>query len=121
MSDNVISNRCAIFYSIFRVPEHGEKGIGGDVLKNIIDYCKLRGTEEFYTLSPIPKLKNHFQNLPEKKELKEYLETRTGPVERFHLNNGASVHYINFDADSSEIRGNESWGTMVNYKYPAYN
>jgi malonyl-CoA decarboxylase len=108
---------CATFYSIFRVPGQGNKGMGGQVLKNIIDYCKLRGTDCFYTLSPIPYLKETFQAVPKEKELREYLLTKTGPVEKFHLGNGATIENINFKADSSELRMNESFWVMVNYKY----
>lgn len=117
LDDPEHSNKIVTFYSIFRVPEHGQKGTGGDVLKHIIDYCKLRGTEKFYTLSPIPFLKNEFKKVPAKKKLNEYLVSMTGPVERFHLKNGATVANINIKADDSDIRESESWGTMVNYDY----
>lgn len=118
MSDDVSgSKRTATFYSIFRVPGQGLKGRGGKVLRSIVDYCKLRGTEEFFTLSPIPFLKNEFVNLPKKAELVKYLEKKIGPVERFHLGNGAVVAHVNFDADESDIRQEESWGTMINYQY----
>ena len=115
--DDVIEKDCVIFYSIFRVPGQGEKGMGGKVFRNIIDYCKLRGTDCFYTLSPIPFLKHNFEVLPKEKELRTYLETKTGPVEKFHLGNGATIENINFKADESELRMSESWGTMINYKY----
>ena len=112
---------CATFYSIFRVPgKVSKKGMGGEVLRHVIDYCKLRGTEKFYTLSPIPFLKNEFEEHPKEKDLKQYLETATGPVEKFHLGNGAVIAHINTKADDSELRQDESWGTMVNYNYTKY-
>lgn len=107
----------ATFYSIFRVPGSSNKGEGGRILKLIIDYCKLHGVNSFSTLSPIPYLKTKFDCVPEESKLREHLELRLGPVERFHLNNGATIGNINYDADDSALRIEESWGTMVNYKY----
>jgi malonyl-CoA decarboxylase len=39
------------------------------------------------------------------------------PVARFHLNNGASLHRINFLADTSPRALSEAHGLMVNYQY----
>jgi malonyl-CoA decarboxylase len=39
------------------------------------------------------------------------------PVARFHLNNGASLHRINFLADTSPRALAEAHGLMVNYQY----
>jgi malonyl-CoA decarboxylase len=39
------------------------------------------------------------------------------PVARFHLNNGASLHRINFLADTSARGLREAHGLMVNYQY----
>jgi malonyl-CoA decarboxylase len=39
------------------------------------------------------------------------------PVARFHLNNGASLHRINFLADTSARGLGEAHGLMVNYQY----
>jgi malonyl-CoA decarboxylase len=39
------------------------------------------------------------------------------PVARFHLNNGASLHRINFLADASPRGLREAHGLMVNYQY----
>jgi len=115
--DTSIIPTIAIFYSIFRIPGKGIKGTGGQVLKDLIDYCKLRGIKEFYTLSPIPFLTKNIKELPDNKTLYKYLESRTGPVENFHLKNEAQIKNINYNADSSEIRMNESWGIMINYNY----
>lgn len=115
------TKKCVSFYSIFRT-NFGKKGHGGQVLKDLVDFLKLRGTEDFYTLSPIPFLRKNLldmgiNELPSEETIREYLETKSGPVERFHLNNGASIASINFDADESELRMDESWGVMINYKY----
>jgi len=115
--DDISSKETATFYSIFRVPGSTLKGGGGDVLRLIIDYCKLHGIDNFYTLSPIPFLKNNFYEIPNEEYLIEYLETKKGPVERFHLDNSATIANINYNADVSELRMEESWGIMVNYKY----
>ena len=39
------------------------------------------------------------------------------PVARFHLGNGAIVHQIHADADTSEKGRGQSAGLMVNYLY----
>ncbi|HEY4029830.1 MAG TPA: malonyl-CoA decarboxylase [Caulobacteraceae bacterium] len=39
------------------------------------------------------------------------------PVARFHLNNGASLHRLNFAADTSPRGLGEAHGLMVNYRY----
>ncbi len=46
-----------------------------------------------------------------------YLEIWQGTVARFHLGTGARIHSLNFDADFSEQRLNESCGIMVSYDY----
>jgi malonyl-CoA decarboxylase len=38
-------------------------------------------------------------------------------VTNFHVRNGACVHRINWNADSSAKRMRESYGLMVNYLY----
>ena len=38
-------------------------------------------------------------------------------VANFHLNNGAQIFRLNWTADLTEKRINESWGLMVNYEY----
>ncbi|NQZ31464.1 MAG: malonyl-CoA decarboxylase family protein [Oceanospirillaceae bacterium] len=39
------------------------------------------------------------------------------PVANFHLSNGACLHRINIDANTSQRGNAESWGAMVNYLY----
>lgn len=109
----------AVFYSIFRLPEAKLKGAGTLAIKELISHCSNLGIKNFYTLSPIPSLKLHLKNKPDESIIRQYLETFDGPVSKFHLSNGAKIHSINFDADYSEIRLNESWGIMVNYDYSA--
>jgi malonyl-CoA decarboxylase len=52
-----------------------------------------------------------------------YLITRTGqgqpvdPVARFHLGNGARIERLNWAADSTRLRIEQSAGLMVNYLY----
>ncbi len=107
----------AIFYSIFRLPGAVLKGVGTIAIKSVIEVCRQRGVNNFYTLSPIPLLKEHFKNKPDEPTIRRYLSEWLGPVAKFHLSNGARIHNINFDADYSEQRLNESWGIMVNYDY----
>lgn len=109
----------AVFYSVFRLPDAGLRGAGTLAIKALIQHCALKGIHNFYTLSPIPSLKAHLKTKPDESTIRKYLETFDGPVSKFHLSNGAKIHSINFDADYSEIRLNESWGIMVNYDYNA--
>ena len=107
----------AIFYSIFRLPGASLKGAGTTAIKELIAFGKEKGINNFYTLSPIPLLRQHFTSKPDEAAVRKYLEAWQGPVAKFHLSNGARIHSINFDADYSELRLNESWGIMVNYDY----
>ena len=107
----------AVFYSIFRLPDASVKGVGILAIKELISYLQSKDIHNFYTLSPVPLLKDHLRNKPCTSTIRRYLESRREPVARFHLSNGARVHRINFDADYSELRLNQSWGIMVNYDY----
>ncbi len=107
----------AIFYSIFRLPGATLKGAGTKAIKELIAHCRLKGINAFYTLSPAPLMTEHFSSKPDEAVVRRYLESWQGPVARFHLSNGARIHSINFNADYSEQRLNESWGIMVNYDY----
>jgi malonyl-CoA decarboxylase len=55
--------------------------------------------------------------VPTEEQIREFIETRKDPVARFHLGNGARLQSVNFDADRSSKRLEESWGIMVNYNY----
>lgn len=107
----------AIFYSVFRLPQATLKGAGTLAIKDLIEHCRKLGVKNFFTLSPIPSMKIHLKNKPDESIVRQYLESWEGSVARFHLSNGAKIHSINFDADYSELRLNESWGVMVNYDY----
>jgi hypothetical protein len=107
----------AVLYSIFKLPNCTTKGVGPKVIKEVLAKLKEKGVERIYTLSPIPMLSKHFTVMPNEGEVRSYLEKWIGPVEKFHLSNGARIHAINMSADSSELRQYESWGIMVNYDY----
>lgn len=125
LSDDIVDehtkNLYAVFYSIFRLPNATMKGGGAIAIKEIIEYCKVKKVNRFYTLSPIPYLKNHFGVAPNEQDVRSYLESKIGPVEKFHLGNGATISTINYYADNSDIRIAESWGIMVNYNYGMFN
>ena len=115
--DNETANVYAVFYSIFRTPDATLKGGGALAIEEIIEYCKQISIKRFYTLSPIPFLSTQFKSIPKENEIRAYLESKQGPVEKFHLNNGATISTINYFADNSPKRTEESWGIMVNYNY----
>ena len=108
---------CAIFYSIFRLPNATLKGGGQMAIKEVLEVCRTKGIQRFFTLSPIPMLRVAFTEIPNESQIRRYLESFDGAVSRFHLSNGAKIQSINFNADSSEVRQKESWGIMVNYDY----
>jgi len=106
----------AMFYTVFRLP--GAAGsVGADIINQAIAYCKSQGVNQLYTLSPIPSLRKNFVEIPTEDEIREYIQARKDPVARFHLGNGARLAGVNFAADSSPKRLEESWGIMVNYDY----
>ena len=107
----------AIFYSIFRLSTCTIKGAGTKAIKELITYCKAKGINNFYTLSPSPGMRDQFEHMPDEPTIRKYLEDWDGPVAKFHLSNGARIHSINFNADYSEQRLSESWGIMINYDY----
>jgi malonyl-CoA decarboxylase len=111
----------AIFYSIFRLPNTSQKGIGKIAIKEVIAYCRKKGIANFYTLSPAPLMRAHLITKPDEPSVRRYLASWQGAVAKFHLGNGAKIHSINYDADQSELRLEESWGIMVNYDYCAQN
>lgn len=115
-SDGVEGGVTAMFYTIFRLPD-ALMGVGQRALAEAVRYFSEQGVQNFYTLSPIPSLSKHFVDPPDELEIRKFIESRRDPVARFHLGNGAVLHSVNFDADSSQIRQQESWGIMVNYKY----
>ena len=114
---NGLQHMCAIFYSIFRLADT-VKGKGQQVIYEAIDYCKKQGVAEFFTLSPVPSLSRGFSVRPDLQSVASYLNSRQDAVARFHLDNGAELYSINYQADGSPVRQQESWGIMVNYHYP---
>ena len=125
----------AVFYSISNC-QAGLAGIsfGNSLIKQVVsDLSKdLPGLSTFVTLSPIPGL-NKWLNAAELENLEaqdqqalaaHYLlqakrsdGTPFDPVARFHLGNGAMVHAVHADADTSKNGRKQSNGTMVNYLY----
>ena len=125
----------AVFYSISNC-QAGLAGIsfGNSLIKQVVsDLSKdLPGLTTFVTLSPIPGL-NKWLSGAELEDLKGQdnqalsahylLEGKRSdgmpfdPVARFHLGNGAMVHAVHADADTSKNGRKQSNGTMVNYLY----
>lgn len=110
--------RVVTFYSIFRTTE-APAAVGANRLifgaaKHINETKP--SVKVFQTLSPIPSLtKNVSTQDPE--HVMEYLHGRKDSVSKFHLNNGAKVYKICYNADSATNRLDESNGIMVNYDY----
>jgi hypothetical protein len=115
-ADSTEQGVTAMFYTIFRLPD-AIMGVGQRALAEAVDYFKGKGVQNFYTLSPVPSLRKHFDEVPTEDQVREFIDSRKDPVAKFHLGNGATLHSVNFEADSSEIRQGESWGIMVNYQY----
>ena len=124
----------ATFYSISNC-QPGLAGIsfGNLLIKQVVAdlTAELPGLRTFVTLSPIPGLADWLSDVgyvPEgRAELRQaaaYYLTRErrgvlprDPVARFHLGNGATIHDIHAEADSSESGRARSLGAMVNYLY----
>ena len=129
--------RTAVFYSISNCQE-GLAGIsfGNSLIKQVAAdlSSELPGLKTFVTLSPMPGLTRWlvdndiaFAEAGEK-QLRQlgahYLLSAKrpdgqplDPVARFHLGNGALVHAVHADADTSEKGRVQSAGLMVNYLY----
>jgi malonyl-CoA decarboxylase len=127
----------AVFYSISNC-QAGLASIsfGNSLIKQVAAdlAAELAGLKTFVTLSPIPGLsawlRQEGQSLGEDtgtniQSLAAYYllnaKSRDGqpmdPVARFHLGNGAIVHAVHADADTSDKGRAQSGGTMVNYLY----
>lgn len=127
----------AVFYSISNC-QAGLASIsfGNSLIKQVASdlSAELPGLDTFVTLSPIPELTRWMreQDLTADTEKPEamtalaahYLVTAKSqdglpfdPVARFHLGNGAIIHAVHADADTSEKGRAQSGGTMVNYLY----
>ena len=127
----------AVFYSISNC-QAGLASIsfGNSLIKQVAAdlSAELSGLRTFVTLSPIPGLMRWLeqegmsregQDAEQMKALAAYYllnaKSRGGlpydPVARFHLGNGAKIHAVHADADTSEKGMAQSGGTMVNYLY----
>ncbi|PZX14051.1 malonyl-CoA decarboxylase [Celeribacter halophilus] len=127
----------AVFYSISNC-QAGLASIsfGNSLIKQVAAdlSAELSGLRTFVTLSPIPGLMRWLEQEGMSREGKDaeqmkalaayYLlnaKSRGGlpydPVARFHLGNGAKIHAVHADADTSEKGMAQSGGTMVNYLY----
>ncbi len=127
----------AVFYSISNCQEGlASISFGNSLIKQVASdlSAELHGLKTFVTLSPIPTLTkwlkdNRLTYDPKQSENMRsvtayYLinaKAKTGlpydPVARFHLGNGAILHDVHADADTSEKGLQQSGGTMVNYLY----
>ncbi len=139
----------AVFYSISNC-QKGLQGIsfGNFLIKTVVQNIQneLPSVSNFVTLSPVPNLRKWISNLNKNNSkipqiehdsitetylqplLRDYfLESKRAdkkpndPVARFHLGNGASLHQINLNGDSSNKGMANSFGVMVNYKYDLIN
>ncbi len=127
----------AVFYSISNC-QAGLASIsfGNSLIKQVASdlAAELPGLKTFVTLSPIPGLtkwlsqESHEWDVEQPDQMKalaaHYLLNAKSrgnmpfdPVARFHLGNGALVHAVHADADTSEKGRAQSGGTMVNYLY----
>jgi malonyl-CoA decarboxylase len=125
----------AVFYSISNC-QAGLAGIsfGNSLIKQVASdlATDLPGISTFVTLSSIPGLTRWLEtskladaNLGQDKALAAHYLLKAkkpdgmplDPVARFHLGNGAKVHAVHTQADTSENGLKQSNGTMVNYLY----
>lgn len=129
--------RTAAFYSISNCQD-GLAGIsfGNSLIKQVAAdlAAELPGLKTFVTLSPIPGL-THWLNAQDisfedadAKQIRtlaaHYLMSAKrpdglplDPVARFHLGNGAMIHAVHAEADTSSKGQAQSAGAMVNYLY----
>ncbi|WP_299625165.1 malonyl-CoA decarboxylase family protein [uncultured Tateyamaria sp.] len=136
--------RVAVFYSISNC-QKGLTGIsfGNLLIKQVVAELSLEiaGLEKFVTLSPIPGLTTWLRAQGDDQTARAILDGHAppedlcakaasylleaeradgqplDPVARFHLGNGAEVHALHANADSSANGQAQSAGAMVNYLY----
>lgn len=125
----------AVFYSISNC-QAGLAGIsfGNSLIKQVVsDLARdLPSLKSFVTLSPIPSLNRWLEDAAldvskgdEQQALAAHylLEAKRpdgmpfDPVARFHLGNGAMIHAVHAEADTSDNGRKQSNETMVNYLY----
>ncbi|WP_412551821.1 malonyl-CoA decarboxylase [Shimia sp. MIT910701] len=125
--------RTAVFYSISNC-QQGLAGIsfGNLLIKQVASELstQLPHLKTFVTLSPIPLLRKwqaqqSLETLPVDTDLAAHylLNARRedgfpyDPVARFHLGNGALIHAVHEEADTTDKGKAQSGGVMVNYLY----
>jgi malonyl-CoA decarboxylase len=127
----------AVFYSISNC-QSGLAGIsfGNSLIKQVVTDLsrELANLKTYVTLSPVPGFRawlkasnrntEHLSSDDIQKLVAHYLLTAKhsdgwplDPVARFHLGNGALVHAVHADADTSDKGKAQSMGAMVNYLY----
>lgn len=126
----------AVFYSISNC-QSGLAGIsfGNSLIKQVVQDLsfELPDLKTFVTLSPIPGLSQWLKARGIEEpidpatlsqltahyliDVKREDGTPIDPVARFHLGNGAMVHAVHTDADTSPNGLAQSHGAMVNYLY----
>ncbi|MFV0336216.1 MAG: malonyl-CoA decarboxylase domain-containing protein [Tropicimonas sp.] len=134
----------AVFYSISNC-QKGLRGIsfGNFLIKQVVTELgrALPGLDTFVTLSPMPGLRRWLEAQEGDKRAGKLLAGKAGKAEaealaaryllegqradgfpldavaRFHLGNGAIVHNVHADADTSGNGMTQSCGLMVNYLY----
>ena len=127
----------AVFYSISNC-QAGLAGVsfGNSLIKQVVTDLSmaLPGLRTFVTLSPIPGLVRWLKTEGSDPDsltpgalralAAHYLYAvkrddgmPADPVARFHLGNGARIHQVHADADTSDRGRAQSAGAMVNYLY----
>lgn len=127
----------AVFYSISNCQDGlASISFGNSLIKQVAAdlAAELPGLKTFVTLSPIPGLTRWLEqeglspNAEDPERMKALaahylLKAKSSgglpfdPVARFHLGNGAVVHAVHAEADTSDKGRAQSGGTMVNYLY----
>lgn len=110
----------AIFYSVFRTDKPTSiNNTGATLIREAATWIRdnLPQIKQFVTMSPIPNLSAHFAEPPSMEAIMEFLKAQTDPVAKFHIRNGARILRVIPNADNSERRRTQSYGTMVNYGY----
>ncbi|SDQ22043.1 malonyl-CoA decarboxylase [Pseudovibrio sp. Tun.PSC04-5.I4] len=129
----------AVFYSISNCqPGLASVSFGNSLIKQVVAdlSAELASLKTFVTLSPIPRLASWIKETASSATV-DYQETSNinalaahyllqvkrpdgtphDPVARFHLGNGALVHMVHAEADTSPKGQSQSLSAMVNYLY----
>lgn len=110
----------AVFYSVFRLPDtENVKGMARHLIMESAKILKKLYTTltTFITFSPIPSLSKKLDDVKEKEQVWNYINSGQDPVAKFHTNNGATPYKVWPNADTSNLRQQESWGWMASYCY----